>query len=367
MLQVADRVRPGLDRIQPYVPGLTDDEIKRMYGVQRVVKLNANENALGPSPKALEAIAAEANILHLYPDGGSGWLRQAIAEFHGVRQEQVLAGNGSDDIIKLLAETFLEPDDEVVVPTPSFSQYGLGAAIMGARQVSVPLRADFSYDVEAIYQAVGPKTKVVYICSPNNPTGTLFTAEQAEWLLDALPEHVMVVFDLAYNDYTENPARVRENPRLLNDPRVIILHTFSKLYGLAGLRVGYGLAQPEVWEFVHRVREPFNVNRMAQRAAAAALKDEDHRRRSREHAEKSREYYRFIAADLGLDMVPSEANFVLIRTGDGMQTVRSLMSKGVLVRAGFPGVEAYIRVTFGTDAENQAFHAAMQELLAEKG
>ncbi|WP_067928903.1 histidinol-phosphate transaminase [Alicyclobacillus shizuokensis] len=365
MLQVAERVRPGLDKIQPYVPGLTDDDIKRMFGVQRVVKLNANENALGPSPKALQAIAAEISSLHLYPDGGSGFLRQAIAQFHGVGEEHVLAGNGSDDIIKLLAETFLEPGDEVVVPTPSFSQYGFGAAIMGARQVTVSLKRDFTYDVEALRAAVGPHTKIVYVCSPNNPTGTLFTAEQAEWLLDSLPEHVLLVFDLAYNDYSENPARVRETPRLLVDPRVIILHTFSKLYGLAGLRIGYGLAHPDVWRFVHRVREPFNVNRMAQRAAAAALADEEHRQKSREHAARCREFFRFAAADLGLEMVPSEANFVFIRTGDGMATVRALMAHGVLVRAGFSGAEEYIRVTFGKEEDNRAFHHAMQAVLAE--
>jgi histidinol-phosphate aminotransferase len=363
MLEIAERVRPGLEHIQPYAPGLTDDELKRIFGVQRVVKLNANENALGPSPKALEAIAAEAQVLHMYPDGGSEWLRQAIAKFHGVAVERVIAGNGSDDLIKLLAETFLEPGDEVVAPTPSFSQYGFGAALMGAKLISVPLDSDFSYNVEALAAAVGPRTKLLYICSPNNPTGTLFTAAQAEWLLDHLPEHVLVVFDLAYNDYTEHPLRVRENERLLADPRVIILHTFSKLYGLAGLRVGYGLAQPEVWSFVHRVREPFNVNRMAQRAAAAALADEEHRRRSLAHAAASREFFRFMAADLGIEMVPSEANFVLLRTGDGVATARALMEKGVLVRAGFPGVEPYIRVTFGKDEDNRLFHQALREVL----
>jgi histidinol-phosphate aminotransferase len=267
MFQVEKQVRPGIAGIQPYVPGLTDDELKQLYGLRRVIKLNANENALGPSPLAVEAIRDELTTLHHYPDGASALLRQAIAAFHEVDAGHVFVGNGSDDIIKLLSETFLEIGDDVIMPSPSFSQYGFGAAIMRANVISVPLNAEFNYDVEAFARAVTPKTKLIYLCSPNNPTGTFLRPEQVDYLLNRLPGHIVLVLDLAYNDYSLHPDRVVETKELLQNPRAVVLHTFSKLYGLAGLRVGYGLAHPELWSFVHRVREPFNVNRVAQRAA----------------------------------------------------------------------------------------------------
>lgn len=360
MFRVAQQVRPGIAGIQPYVPGLTDDELKQLYGFNRVIKLNANENALGPSPLAVQAIRQELNTLHHYPDGTSELLRRAIADFHQVQVEGVFVGNGSDDIIKLLSETFLEPEDEIVVPFPSFSQYGFGAAIMGAKVVSVPLNTSFQYDIERFVQAMTPHTKLLYLCSPNNPTGTYLRQEQVDWLLERLPEQVVLVLDLAYNDYSSNPNRVRETNALLQSPRVVVLHTFSKLYGLAGLRVGYGLANPELWSFVNRVREPFNVNRVAQRAAAAALDDTTHAIASRQHALESRIYYERMAPELGFQVIPTEGNFVLMKTGDGMNTMKELMTHGVMVRAGFGGLEEYVRITFGTQEENEACIRALK-------
>lgn len=352
MTDLITRIRPGINRIQPYVPGLTDDELKRRYGLKRVIKLNANENALGPSPMALQAIRDELPKLHHYPDGGSEELKDAIAKFHGVRVEEVFVGNGSDDIIKLLSETFLNPDDEIVVPVPSFSQYSFGAMIMGANIVEAPLNEDFSYNPEALLGAVTPRTKLVYLCSPNNPTGTILTQSEARHILDGLPENVLIVLDLAYNDYTDADDRVVETSAILQDPRVVVLHTFSKLYGLAGLRVGYGLGHPDLWSYVHRVREPFNVNRLAQRAAVAALADEPHRKASRELARASRVQYEEAGRRLGMKVAPTEANFILMRTGDAKGTMARLMEHGVMVRAGFPGLDPWIRITFGTEEEN---------------
>ena len=363
MAPIANQVRPGISEIQPYVPGLTDDELKRQYGLQRIVKLNANENALGPSPLALQAVREELSTLHHYPDGSSGLLREVIADFHHMTASQVMVGNGSDDLIKLLSETFLDPGDEVIMPIPSFSQYAFGAAIMGAKVHHVPLRENFSYDVKAMLAAVTSRTKLIYACSPNNPTATLLTMEQVQQLLEGMPSSAVLVLDLAYNDYASNPNRVTETTSLFDDPRVVCLHTFSKLYGLAGLRVGYGLASEEVWEFVNRVREPFNVNRVAQRAAVAALGDEAHRQASRVHAVQSREFYLEQAHRLGIQAVPGEANFVLLHTGDGQQTMAALMTYGVMVRAGFPGVEEYIRVTFGTEEENNICIESLEKVL----
>lgn len=365
MFNVANRVRRGIDQIQPYIPGITDDEIKQMYGLRRVVKLNSNENALGPSPLALDAIRSEMDTLHLYPDGGSARLREAIALFHGVSPKQVMAGNGSDNLIKLLSETFLQPGDEVVVPFPSFSQYNFAAQVMQAKIVQAPLRGDFSYDVEALAAAVTERTKLVYACSPNNPTGTILSADEAAWLLDHLPDHVVLMLDLAYNDYTDRADRVRETKQLLENPRVITLHTFSKLYGLAGLRIGYALAHEDVWDYVHRLREPFNVNRLAQRAGAAALSDEAHRKASMQHAAASREMFIARTAELGLHAVPPEGNFILVQTGNGRKTVETLMKRGILVRAGFAGLEDYVRITFGVEEDNETCLSAIRDALGE--
>lgn len=364
MTWIRERVRPGIEGIQPYIPGVTDDELKKLYGLKRVVKLNANENALGPSPKAIEAIQQELYALHHYPDGSSELLRKAIAEYHGLKLRNVLVGNGSDDIIKLISETFLNPGDEIVSPSPSFSQYGFGAAVMGATVVQVPLNNDFSYDVEGLLHAVTDRTKIVYLCTPNNPTGTILTEQQVHWLLTRLPETTVVVADLAYNDYSTDSTRFVEYPELFDDPRIVVLHTFSKLYGLAGLRVGYGLAHPELWDFVNRVREPFNVNRVAQRAAAAALQDTSHRVRSREHAEKSRAFFSEAAEQLKIEMAPTEANFALLQIPSAKHVSELLMEHGVMVRTGF-GLENHVRVTFGTHEENQAWFEAMQQILAK--
>jgi histidinol-phosphate aminotransferase len=352
MFQVKNRIRPGVEHIQPYLPGLSDEDMRTQFGVNRVLHLDANENALGSSPRAIEAIHQALPTLNLYPDGASQALKAAIAAHHGVPVDEVFIGNGSDNILKLIAETFLDPGDEVVSPTPSFPQYGFGAAIMRATVQRVPLVEDFAYDVEALLDAVGPKTKIVFACSPNNPTGTIVTAAQAEWLVDRLPEDVLLVLDLAYNDYSINPMRVVETSRLLRDPRVIILHTFSKLYGLAGLRVGYGLARPEVWNYVNRVREPFNVNRLAQAGAAAALTDETHRIQSQTHAQQSRLFYESLAQDFNLTAAPTEANFIWLGMEDAKRVADALLTYGIMVRAGFPGYSGFMRLTFGTPEEN---------------
>lgn len=361
MARIAAQVRAGIADIQPYLPGLTDDEIKKMYGLRKVVKLNANENALGPSPLALAAIAKEFATIHFYPDGSSEQLRNAIASFHGVSTDQVFVGNGSDDIIKLISEAFLDDADEVVMPHPSFSQYAFGAAIMRAKVRQVPLRPDFTYDVEALLAAVSPRTKLMYLCSPNNPTGTVLRQDQLDWLVDRLPEHVVLILDFAYNDFSENPTRAVETQALLEDPRIAVMHTFSKLYGLAGLRIGYALGSRDMWSFVNRVREPFNVNRIAQRAAAAALEDESHRVRSRALVAESYPIYAELQSH-GYEVVPSEANFVLVRTGDAAFTVRQLMAQGIMVRGGFRDLDQYVRISYGLEEDNRECVAALLRL-----
>ncbi|WAH38918.1 histidinol-phosphate transaminase [Alicyclobacillus dauci] len=355
------QVRSNLKDIEPYQPGISDDTLRKQFGLQRLVKLNSNENALGPSPLAISAIEQDLHKLHLYPDGGSHLLREAIAAFHGVREEQVFTGNGSDDIIKLVSETFLEEGDEIVVPDPSFSQYQFGANIMRATVKLVPLREDFTYDVERMLEAVTPKTKLLYLCTPNNPTGTLLQGSQFTWLMERLPEHVFVVVDLAYDNYATDEARFHVTEQALAYPNVCYMYTFSKLYGLAGLRVGYALGNEQVWEFVNRVREPFNVNRVGQRGAVAALQDVDHVRRSQELAASSRVQYATLEEN-GFTVIPSQANFSLVRVGNGRAVFERLKEQGILVRTGFHGLESYVRISYGLPEENEICIAALKAL-----
>ncbi|GMA60529.1 histidinol-phosphate transaminase [Alicyclobacillus fastidiosus] len=355
-----ERVRSNLHNIHPYQPGISEDQLRKEFGLAHLIKLNSNENALGPSPLALEAIARELPKLHLYPDGGSDLLREAIARHHALRMEEVFAGNGSDDIIKLISETFLEEGDEVVVPFPSFSQYGFGAEVMKANIRSVPLRSDFSYDVQALLAAITNKTKLLYLCTPNNPTGTVLKYSEFTWLMERVPKDVFVIVDLAYDNYATDPERFFVTKDALIYPNVCYLHTFSKLYGLAGLRVGYALGNEQVWSYVHRVREPFNVNRVAQRGAQAALEDVEHVRRSVALAQRSREQYATLE-NYGLRVIPSEANFTLVEVGNGIQAFEQLKQKGILVRAGYPGLESFVRVTFGLDEENEVCIEALCE------
>lgn len=355
------QVRSNLKGIHPYQPGITDDELRKQFGFKQLVKLNSNENALGPSPLAVRAIEAELTKLHLYPDGGSELLREAIAKYHNVTADRVFVGNGSDDIIKLLSETFLDEGDDIVVPAPSFSQYTFGAEVMRANTIPVPLNSDFSYDVDKLLAAVTPTTKLLYLCTPNNPTGTVLKRSEFDYLMDNLPESVFVVVDLAYDNYADDEERFSVTEEDLRFSNVAYLHTFSKLYGLAGLRIGYALGAPEVFSYVHRVREPFNVNRVAQRAGAAALEDVNHFEKSRQLAKQSRTQYATLR-ESGFDVVPSQANFTLVRVGHGISVFERLKAQGILVRAGYPGLEAYVRITFGLEEENEACIAALQKL-----
>ncbi|SIS64611.1 histidinol-phosphate transaminase [Alicyclobacillus vulcanalis] len=364
MSDVTSRVRGNLAAIEPYQPGLSDETLRRTLGDRRIIKLNSNENALGPSPLALEAIRRELPRLHLYPDGASDLVREAIARHHGVLPDQVLVGNGSDDIIKLISETFLEPGDEIVVPHPSFSQYGFGAQVMDASVRPVPLTSDFTYDVDAIAEAVTPRTKIVYLCTPNNPTGTVMKQAEFDALIDRIPGDVFVVVDMAYDNYALDASRLTLKPEILHRDNVGFLFTFSKLYGLAGLRVGYLVAHPNVIQYIHRVREPFNVNRVAQVGAIAALDDVDHVRRSQALASEARYQYGKLV-EHGLRVVPSEANFCLVEVGDGRAVFEALMRRAILVRTGFRGLESYVRITFGTSEENALCIAQLLEVMGK--
>lgn len=358
--------RSCLEKIKPYVPGKPVEEVERELGLQDVCKLASNENPLGPSPRAVEAMQRQMSRLHYYPDGNCFYLKEALAAKLGVTPEHLIFGNGSDEIISLLAGAYVNSQDEAVAPQPSFSEYQFAVYLMDGILRTVDLRAgDFLYDFPAMAKAVNERTRLVFICSPNNPTGTIARRRELEAFMDRLPPQVLLVIDQAYYEYVTDP----EYPDGLDYVRagrpVVLLRTFSKIYGLAGLRIGYGIADPSIINDLNRVREPFNVNSMAQAAALAALDDVEHLAKSRFLVEKGKRQISAGLSRLGLQPVPTEANFFFIDVKkDSRQVFREMMRRGVIVRTGdifnFP---TYIRVTYGTEEQNYRFLSALAEVL----
>jgi histidinol-phosphate aminotransferase len=334
-------------------------ELQEQLGLDRIVKLASNEGAFGPLPAAVAAFEAAAGDLNRYPDGGGMRLREAIASRHGVPIEQVVLGNGADELIRLCAVATLDAGDRAVFPWPSFPSYVTSAACCGAQAVEVPLR-ERAFDLDAVLETVRG-AKLVYLANPNNPTGTLLDRAELRRFLAELPEGILCVLDEAYAEYAdpepEGPALLREGER-----RLAVLRTFSKVYGLAALRVGYALASPDVADALDRVRPIFNVNQPAQEAALASLHEGDAVALRVDHARGARELLREALTDAGLGAQPSQANFVYAAApdGDGAGLAERLLRQGVIVRAlgGFGAPEA-IRVTAGSDEENAVFAEAL--------
>ncbi|MDI6871302.1 MAG: histidinol-phosphate transaminase [Bacillota bacterium] len=371
MSELARSARPAIFDIQPYVPGKPIEEVQRELGISDVIKLASNENPLGPSPRALEALREWLPKAHLYPDGGATRLKERIALKVGVKPENVIVGNGSDELIKLVAEAFLNPGDEVVMADPSFSEYAFAALLLGARVKKVALLGE-RHDLKAMADAIGPRTKLVFICNPNNPTGTIVSAAEVREFMAAVPDEVLVVFDQAYEEYVTDPAYGGGLPYVLAGRRAVVLRTFSKIYGLAGLRVGYGIASPELLALVERAREPFNVNQAAQVAAAAALDDEEFVARSRELCARERERLATALAGRGFPVDPSQANFLFVDVGvDSAALFRRMLPLGVIIRSGdIFRRPTSIRVTVGTPEQNDRFLAALdtaRRALLEEG
>ncbi|MFQ6672353.1 MAG: histidinol-phosphate transaminase [Candidatus Tectimicrobiota bacterium] len=353
--------------LQPYQPGKPIEEVERELGIAEAVKLASNENPLGPSPKAWEAARRALGEVHRYPDGGAYYLRHALAERLGVGPDEVVVGNGSNDVLVLLTQALMTPDDEAVVGDPAFVVYRLAVQAMGARVVAVPL-ADFTHDLPAMAQAVTERTRLLFVANPNNPTGTMVTAEAVEALLAEVPDHVVVVMDEAYVEYIDR----EDFPDCLAAVRagrpVVVYRTFSKIYGLAGLRVGYAVAPKSLVAAINQIRAPFNVNRVGQAAALAALDDDAHVRTSQEVNRVGLAHLTAGLAALGVAYVPSVANFLLVEVGDGRAAYEALLRQGVVVRPmGGYGLAPYVRVTVGTAEENTRFLEALKAWRATGG
>lgn len=362
------RWRATLADVTPYVPPPPLAALEAEVGGP-ISRLSANENPLGPSPLALEAIRDELPRLHLYPDGGAPLLRETAAAVLGVRADQLLFGNGADEIISLLARALLEPGDQVIVPDPAFEVYATTARVAGATVVRSPLR-DYRIDLEDVLARLTPQTKLVWLASPHNPTGTVLPRAPWERFLARCPDDVLVALDEAYVDFVQHPEAVADGLRALpaRPEGLLVLRTFSKLAGLAGLRVGYAVAGPGIIGALERVREPFNVSRLAQAGASAALRDHAHRDATRRLVWQERRRFCEALAARGLPFVPSEANFVLVRVGaDTGPVVAALRARGILVRDGASlGAPGHLRITIGTPAQTDALLAVLDEVLAAR-
>lgn len=354
--------RPALADLVPYEPGKPAEEVQRELGLERVVKLASNEGPLGPFPEALEALERSALELNRYPDGGSYRLRSALAERHGVRFEEIAVGAGADGLIDCLCQVSLDPGDETVFGWPSFASYLIDTVKMGAIPKQVPLR-QHRYDLDAMLAAISPRTKLVFVCHPNNPTGTMNSRAQLDAYFEAVPEHVLTVIDQAYFEYIEHP----DYPDAVEDylksgRRVVVLRTFSKIFGLAGLRVGYALAAAELVSTIGKVRRAFDVSHHAQAAAVASLDNQSEVARRRRANAEGRERLDQILRDHGLDPAqPAVANFLYAEIGeDSRPFFERLLRQGVIVRPlhGF-GAPGAVRITVGTPEEHEILAAAL--------
>ncbi|MEA4926800.1 MAG: histidinol-phosphate transaminase [Syntrophomonadaceae bacterium] len=362
---VKDKARPEIFTLKPYVPGKPIDEVKRELGLKDVVKMASNENPLGSSPQAIAAVRKSLELMYLYPDSHCYELKQRLAEITGVNENSILIGNGSDEVLMLLATAFINRGDQIILAQPTFAEYEFTAKIMGGECIEVPL-VEFTHDLEGALAAITDKTKMVIICNPNNPTGTIVGAAAIARFMERVPEDVLVVFDEAYSEYAESPDFVSGLQYVRAGRNAIVLHTFSKIYGLAALRVGYALTLPEIAQALEMIMEPFNVNLLGQIGARAALDDLEHVERSRAVNSAGKKYLYGELENMGLFYVPTEANFIFLDTGRNSREVfQAMLRLGVIIRTGDNfGHPTFIRVTVGKPAENERFIASLRQVLA---
>ncbi len=361
------RPQRGLDELRPYIPGKPIDEVKREYGLDDVLKLASNENPLGASPKAVQAMISAASSASLYPDGQSYDLRQALASHFDIPFDRITVGNGADDLILQLSMAFLEDDDEVVVSRSSFGMYDIYVHAMRAKLVKTPLAPGYRIDLDAAADEINDRTRIVYVCNPNNPTGTMSTAEEVDRLLDRLPDRVLCVIDEAYAEmvdsaeYPDSLAMVRASR-----PNVLVLRTFSKVYGMAGIRLGYGFGHPGVIEAMAKVRAAFTVNALAQAAGIAALEDAAFVRQSVEMNRAGRAQLYEAFDRLGLEYAESHTNFVLVKIGpNALDVVEGLLRRGVIVRPMTAyELSEFVRISIGTSEQNARLLSELEGILS---
>lgn len=359
--------KPNIVNLPVYTPGKPIDEVKKELGLSEVIKLASNENPYGASPSAKAAIIAELDNLYLYPDGSAVELTTALASRLGVNNDHIIFGCGSDELIALIARAFFQPGDETIMADQTFSVYKSNADIEGAVTIEVPL-ANGTHDLNAMLAHVTDRTKVIWICNPNNPTGTIVSEDALVTFLDAVPSDVMVVLDEAYCEYVTDLSYSDGVQLLDRYSNLVVLRTFSKIYGLAALRIGYGIASPQIISLINKVREPFNTSRVAQAAALAALKDQEYVQECRRLNSAGIVQLQGEFKRLGLESFPAHGNFIMVNVRkSGKDVFEALMRKGIIVRAGHSRYPTYIRVTVGSAEQNTAFISALEQTLVEQG
>jgi len=365
MMKLPFALNPALEHLPVYKPGRPVQEVARELGLpaRDLIKLASNENPFGPSPVALAAIKKAFRQLHMYPDGSVFYLKQKLAATLGVTPAHLVLGNGSNDIIEVLAHALLGPGDDMVVSQYCFAIYPIVAQLLGANVVTVPAK-DYGHDLPAMLRAVTVKTKLVFVANPNNPTGTLAPEADVRRLVEELPEHVVLAMDEAYFEFLEKPLDLLPLIRAGRKPNLILLRTFSKIYGLAGLRLGYGIAHPEFIAALEKIRQPFNVNSLAQAAGLAALDDTAHVKKTRRNNFQGRKFLEKSLAAMSVEYIPSSANFLLAKVGAGQEVFEQLQRRGVITRPmGGYQLPEFIRISVGTPAENRRCIKALREIL----
>ena len=364
-MSVFEHLNPALATLPTYQPGRPIEEVAREHGlpVESIIKLASNENPLGPSAKALKAMESALRTLHLYPDGNAFYLKQALARKLEVSPENIVLGNGSNEIIEFVGHGFMGPGVEVVVSEYCFAIYPIMAKMFRADVITVPAR-NLGHDVPAMLRAMTPKTRVIFVANPNNPTGTLASPKEIRQLVKEVPEDVLLVMDEAYIEFLDEAEDLLPLVRSGKKPNLLLMRTFSKIYGLAGLRLGYGIGHPEVIAAFEKVRQPFNINALIQAGALAALQDEKHIARTRENNAAGLRYYTEEFERMGLEHVPSAANFILVKVGDGQRVFGELQKRGVITRPmGGYQLPEWVRISIGTPEENRRCMAAFKEVL----
>ncbi|MDP8258316.1 MAG: histidinol-phosphate transaminase [Candidatus Aadella gelida] len=357
--------RKELESVTPYKPGKPIEEVKRELGLDDVIKLASNENALSPSPKVIAAITEAAKDINRYPDGGSFYLKKAISDKFAIPGENIVLGNGSDEIIILALRAFVGAEEEVIVSDPTFLVYSIASSVIGAKVVSVPAK-ELRYDLDAMLGAITSRTKMIFIANPDNPTGSYISRKEVEEFIQKVPDSVIVFLDEAYYEFaeeTDEPDLVSFIEKKVSN--VIIARTFSKAYGLAGLRIGYGFARGDIAKALNTVREPFNINSIAQKAAVAALGDEEYMLKSVDFVNKEKEKMCNKLKNVDVKVVPSKTNFILITTyRDSVEIYKKLLEQGIIVREMSPwGFDGFIRVTMGLEEENEKFLKVFKGLI----
>ncbi|MCM8772969.1 MAG: histidinol-phosphate transaminase [Candidatus Omnitrophica bacterium] len=354
-MNVDKLVREEIKKIAPYVPGKPIDELKRVYNIEKIVKLASNENPLGCSPKVIEVLKENLNEINRYPDGSCYYLKKELSNFLKIPEEEIIVGSGSSEVISLTIEAFVNPGEEVIYPFPSFIIYRILVLKVGGIPVEVLLEDNFSYNLDKFLEKITSKTKIIILCNPNNPTGTIVYKDQLEKFLEKIPDNIIVISDEAYFEYVEDENFGTCFPYYKNK-NIVIARSFSKIYGLASLRIGYGIGRKEILDYMERIRPPFNTTGLAQIAAITALKDQDFVKKSIENNKIGKNFLYENFKKLGIEYIPTEANFILCKfKKDATEIIKELEKRGIIVRGmkSFGLSNEYVRITIGTQEENE--------------